>query len=102
MKLKETIGLVALSGLVMAQTAGLIIPPDQPICKLYSLIQLFGTLAGVVAACYAGFKMATSHELTERNNAKTLIEGALLGLIIIWIAPSVVKYMVGSSNVCGW
>ena len=102
MKLKETIGVLALSGLAAAQSAGLVIPPDQPICRLYSLIQLFGTLAAVVAACYAGFKMATSHELTERNNAKTLIEGALLGLIIIWIAPLVVKYLVGSADVCGW
>ena len=102
MKLRETLSILALTGLAAAQTAGLVIPPDQPICRLYSLIQLFGTLGGVVAACYGGFKMATSHELTERNNAKTLIEGALLGLIIIWLAPLVVKYLVGSANVCGW
>ncbi len=102
MKLKETIGLLAFTGLAAAQTAGLVIPPDQPICRLYSLIQLFGTLAGIVAACYAGFMLATSHELTERNNAKTLLGGVVFGIIIIWIAPSVVQYLIGTANVCGW
>ena len=102
MKLKETMGLMVLSSMAMAQSAGMVIPPDQPLCKLYSLIQLFGTLGAVIAACYAGFKMATSHEQTERTNCKALIEGALLGLIIIWIAPFVVQYLVSSSNICGW
>ena len=102
MKLKDTLSILALTGLTMAQSAAITIPPDQPICKLYSLIQLLGTLGGIAAAAYAGFMLATSHELTERNNAKTLLGGVVIGIIIIWGAPLVVQYLVGSANVCGW
>ncbi len=102
MKLRDTLSILALTGLAAAQTAGLVIPPDQPICRLYTIIQVLGSVGGIVAAGYGGFMFATSHELTVRNNAKTLIEGAVLGLIIIWAAPFVVKFLVGTSSVCGW
>ena len=102
MKLKDTIGLLVLSGLAMAEATGMVIPPDQPICRLYSLIQLLGTIGGVLAAGYAGFLLATSHELTERNNAKMLLSGVVIGLVIIWLAPLAVQYLVGASSICGW
>ncbi len=102
MKLKDTVALMLLSGLAMAASTGLVIPPDQPLCRLYSIIQLFGTAGGVLLAAYAGFHLATSHEQTERNNAKMMIQGAILGVIIIWLAPLVVKYLAGSSDLCGW
>ena len=78
------------------------IPADQPICRLYGLIQLFGTVGGILVASYAGFQLATTHDITERSNAKMLISGVVLGLIIIWIAPLLVKSLVGASAVCGW
>ena len=52
MKLKELVPALALVGLVAADT--IVIPPDQPICRLYSLIQLLGTIGGVLVASYAG------------------------------------------------
>ena len=100
MKLKETISLLVLTGLAAA--SDIVIPPDQPICKLYSLIQLFGTIGGIIAMSVAGFNLATSHDVNERNNAKTLISGSIIGLIIIWAAPLVVKYLVGGGDICGW
>lgn len=78
------------------------IPQDQPVCKLYGIIQLFATVGGVLVAAYAGFQLATSHDLSERNNAKNLLSGVVIGLIIVWIAPLLVKNLVGASNVCGW
>lgn len=102
MKLKDTLAALALTGLAAAQSAGLVIPADQPICRIYTVIQVLGTAGGILAAGYGGFKIASSHELTERNNAKMLIEGVLIGLIIIYAAPFVVKYIVGSSSMCGW
>ena len=78
------------------------IPPDQPICRLYSMIQVFATIAGILAIGYSGFTMATTHDLNERNNAKMLLGGVIIGLIIVWLAPLVVQYLVGSSSVCGW
>lgn len=78
------------------------IPQDQPICKLYGIIQLLATVGGVLIAAYAGFQLATSPDLSERNNAKKLLGGVVVGLIIVWIAPLLVKNLVGATNVCGW
>lgn len=82
--------------------ADLTIPPDQPVCRLYGMIQILGTVAGILVAAYAGFTLASSHELTERNTSKALLGGVVIGLIIIWIAPIVVKSLVDSAGICGW
>lgn len=92
--------LLAMVGLVAADA--LTIPPDQPICRLYGMIQVLGTVAGVIVAAYAGFILTSSNEINERNNSKMLLTGVVLGLIIIWIAPLIVKNLVGAANVCGW
>jgi len=85
-----------------AAFADLTIPPDQPICKLYVMIQLFATVGGILAASYAGFILATHHDLAERNGAKMLLGSVIIGLIIVWLAPLVVQSLVGASSVCGW
>jgi formate-dependent nitrite reductase membrane component NrfD len=66
------------------------------------MIQILGTVAGVLVAAYAGFILASSHELTERNTAKALLAGVIIGLIIIWMAPVLVKSLVNSAGICGW
>jgi type IV secretory pathway VirB2 component (pilin) len=78
------------------------IPADQPICRLYSIIQVLGTVAGVLIAAYAGFMLTSSNEISERNQSKTLLTGVILGLIIIWMAPLLVKSLVGAGELCGW
>ena len=93
-----TLGLLA--GIVAADT--LTIPPDQPICRLYGMIQVFGTVGAVILAAYAGFLLATSHEIEERNKAKLHLASAIIGLIVIWLAPLIVKSLVGATDVCGW
>lgn len=98
--LLASLALIALTGMAAAQS--LEIPAGQPICNLYSLIQLFATVGGVLVAAYAGFQLATTHDMTERSNAKMLLSGVVIGLIIVWIAPFLVKTLVGASNVCGW
>jgi len=92
-------GLLGLAGLVAAD---LTIPADQPICRLYGMIQLFAAIGAVICMSYAGFMLATTHDLVERNNAKMLLGGAIIGLAIVWLAPLVVKSLVGASDVCGW
>ncbi len=80
----------------------IVIPQDQPICRLYGLLQTFGTAAGILVAAYAGFILASSNEIEERNKSKLLISGVVMGLIVIWLAPLVVKSLVGATDVCGW
>ena len=99
MKLKEIAVALLLVGLAFAD---LIIPPDQPICRLYGMIQILGTVGGILVAAYAGFVLASSHEITEKNGAKALLGGVIIGLIIIWIAPLLVKTLVNSAGICGW
>lgn len=82
--------------------APLEIPPDQPICRLYGMIQVLGTVAGVLAAAYAGFILATSHEINEKNMGKQLLASVIIGLIIIWIAPLLVRNLVDAAELCGW
>ena len=82
--------------------ADLVISSDQPVCRLYGMIQVFGTVAGVLVAAYAGFILASSHELTERNAAKGLLSGVIIGLVIIWLAPVLVENLVNSAGICGW
>ena len=93
------LSLFALAGLV---SADLVIPADQPICRLYGIIQVLGTIAGVLIAAYGGFILASSNDIAERNSAKQLLGGVIIGLIIIWIAPLLVKSLVGATDVCGW
>ncbi|MBI5227672.1 hypothetical protein HY988_03745 [Candidatus Micrarchaeota archaeon] len=96
---KELAVALLLAGLAFAD---LVIPPDQPICRLYGMIQILGTVAGILVAAYAGFILASSHEITEKNAAKALLGGVIIGLIIIWIAPVLVKTLVNSNGICGW
>ena len=90
---------LCLAGLAFADFT---IPPDQPICRLYGMIQLFAVIGGILAAAYAGFVLATSHDLAERGNAKMFLGGVVIGLIIVWLAPLVVKELVGAGDICGW
>ncbi|MCX6771304.1 MAG: hypothetical protein NTX79_04570 [Candidatus Micrarchaeota archaeon] len=99
---KTILGAAALLCLVGLVAADFVIPPDQPICRLYGMIQLFAVIGGILAAAYAGFVLATSHDLAERGNTKIFLGGVIIGLIVIWLAPLVVKELVGASNVCGW
>ncbi len=96
---KELAVALLLAGLAFAD---LVIPPDQPICRLYGMIQILGTVAGILVAAYSGFILASSHEITEKNAAKALLGGVIIGLIIIWIAPVLVKTLVNSNGICGW
>src|SRR5271157_3718782 len=101
MRTKELfLGLLVLG---LSAAVPLSIPADQPICNLYGIIKVIGTIVGVLVAAYADFILASTHELTERNAAKSLLSGVAIGLIVIWLAPLIVTNMVGASgSVCGW
>ena len=93
--------LVIFAGLVAAADV-ISIPADQPVCRLYGMIKVFGTVAGVLIAAYASFILTSSNEIVERTQSKTLLGGVVLGLIIIWLAPLIVKNLVSAGEICGW
>ena len=82
--------------------AALDIPEDQPICRLYGIIQVIATVGGIIVAAYSGLRLATTQDIAERKNSKDIITGVVVGLIIIWLAPLLVKSLVGAGDVCGW
>lgn len=92
--------LALVTGAVLAQS--ITIPTDQPVCRLYGLIQVLGTIAAILLAAYAGFLLTSSHEMEERFKAKLLLSGVVIGIIVIWISPVIVKSLVDTGGVCGW
>ncbi len=99
MKMKEIAVALLLAGLCFAD---FVIPPDQPVCRLYGMIQILGTVGGILVAAYAGFSLASSHDQTQKDANKALLAGVIVGLIIVWMAPLLVKYLVNSAAICGW
>lgn len=99
LKLRNALVPLIFAGLSFAE---LVIPQDQPLCRLYGMLQIFGTIAGILMAAYAGFKISSSHDLKDRNSAKMLIGEIIVGLVILWLAPLIVKTLVNSQGICGW
>ncbi|MEW6036563.1 MAG: hypothetical protein AB1529_08180 [Candidatus Micrarchaeota archaeon] len=99
MNLKSITMLLLVGGMAFAEFS---IPSDQPICNLYGLLKTFGTVVGIIVAAYSGFMLASVTDLKERNDAKALLGGVAVGLIVIWIAPLVITNLVGAESVCGW
>ncbi len=80
----------------------IVITADQPLCKIYSLIKTLGSIIAVIMLAYAGFQLIYSTDMAGRSSAKNLLAGAIIGLVIIWLAPLLVKFLTGSSDVCGF
>ncbi|VVB70445.1 Uncharacterised protein [uncultured archaeon] len=78
------------------------ITDDQPLCKIYSLIKTLGSIVAIIMLAYAGFQLIASTDMLDRSNAKNILAGAIIGLIIIWLAPLLVKFLTGSTDVCGF
>ncbi len=97
------LGFLALFSLVgLAAAQSIVIPADQPICRLYGIIRLLATVIGVIVAAVAGIQLTTSDDTNARNSAKGMISGVVVGLIVIWLAPILVKSLVGAGDICGW
>ncbi|VVB70667.1 TrbC/VIRB2 family protein [uncultured archaeon] len=90
---------LSLAGLAFA--ADLAVPVDQPICKVYSLIQTIASIIGVIMLAYSGFQLIASTDMADRQNAKNIMLGTIIGIVIIWLAPYVIGFLTGSGS-CGF
>lgn len=81
---------------------GLTIPPDQPICKVYDVIKLAATIGGILAIAWAYVNLQSTEDPLERRKAKAIGAGAVVGIIIVWLAPIIITYITSASNICGW
>ncbi len=66
----------------------------EPIMKIYNFIKYAATVLGVIMLVFAGVTFITAGGDTgQKEKAKNMAMGVVIGLIIIWIAPTVVEFI---------
>jgi uncharacterized membrane protein len=68
----------------------------EPVMKIYNFIKYAATALAVVFLVFAGVSFIMSgSDQAKREQAKAMATYIIVGLIIIWVAPLVVQYLVG-------
>lgn len=68
----------------------------EPIMKIYNLVKYSATVLAVVVLLFAGvIYMTSGSNPAKREQAKNMVTYVVVGLIVIWIAPLVVNFIVG-------
>ncbi len=107
--MKQILGLVLLLLLVAAPSALAEIDwdedlsPDEedlvdeilePVMSVYNAIKYAMTVVGVLVLVFAGISFVTAGgEQAKKNRAKGMIAGVVVGLILIWVAPTIVEFV---------
>ena len=67
----------------------------SPVMKIYNFIKYAATILAVLFLVFAGITFIMSgNDQAKREQAKTMATYIVIGLIIIWVAPLVVQYLV--------
>lgn len=83
--------LVLSSNIVAAVTVQEI---TAPINKIYDLIKGVVSILGIIAITVAGaMYMFSGDNIEKRENAKSMVSYAVIGLVLVWVAPLVVNYL---------
>jgi succinate dehydrogenase/fumarate reductase cytochrome b subunit len=68
----------------------------EPVMKIYNLVKYSATVLAVVVLLFAGvIYMTSGSNPAKREQAKSMVMYVVIGLIVIWIAPLVVNFIVG-------
>jgi len=68
----------------------------DPIMKIYNLVKYSATVLAVVILLFAGVSYMTSGDNpAKREQAKNMVTYVVIGLIVIWVAPLLVNFIVG-------
>ena len=82
---------VLLSGLAFADAVGEI---TAPINKIYDLLKAVISILGIIAITVAGaMYMFSGSNIQSRESAKSMVSYAIIGLVLVWVAPLVVNYL---------
>ncbi len=66
----------------------------EPVMSVYNAIKYAMTVVGVLMLVFAGIMFATAGgEQAKKNRAKAMIAGVVVGLILIWVAPTIVEFV---------
>lgn len=67
----------------------------EPVMKVYNFIKYASTIIAVLFLVFAGVNFITSgNDQAKRESSKTMAMYVLIGLIVIWVAPLIVGYLV--------
>jgi len=65
-----------------------------PITKIYDLIKGVVSVVGIIAITIAGaMYMFSGSNIQNRENAKNMVSYAIVGLVLVWVAPVLVGYL---------
>jgi len=68
----------------------------NPVMKIYNLIKYSATAIAVIVLLFAGVSyMLSGDNPAKREQAKSMITYVVIGLIVIWVAPLLVNFIVG-------
>lgn len=82
-----------LCGFAYAQGAG-IEEITEPIERIYELIRGVVSILGVIAITVAGaLYMFSGGNIQSRESAKMMVSYAIVGLVLVWVAPLIVDYL---------
>lgn len=66
----------------------------EPLTKIYDLLKAAVSVVGIIALTFAGAKfMFSGDNMQAREAAKNMATYAVIGLVVIWVAPLVVSYL---------
>lgn len=65
-----------------------------PITRIYDLIKGIVAVIGIIAITIAGaMYMFSGSNIQQRENAKSMVSYAIVGLVLVWVAPLIVGYL---------
>ena len=65
-----------------------------PITRIYDLIKGIISVLGIIAITIAGaMYMFSGSNIQNRENAKNMGSYAVIGLVLVWVAPLIVGYL---------
>ena len=65
-----------------------------PINRIYDLIKGIVSVVGIIAITVAGaMYMISGSNIQNRENAKNMVSYAIVGLVLVWVAPLIVSYL---------
>ncbi|MFT4326783.1 MAG: pilin [Candidatus Woesearchaeota archaeon] len=68
----------------------------QPIMRIYNLVKYALSVLAVLFLLFAaGTFIISGKDQAKRESAKTMMVYVIIGLVIIWVAPLIVSFMVG-------
>ena len=68
----------------------------SPVMKIYNLVKYFASAIAVIVLLFAGITYITSgNDPGKREQAKNMAMYVVIGLIVIWLAPLIVNFIVG-------